>query len=136
MWPFHTGHSDAHIQAPTAGSVTLAGVLLKTGTYGLLRVSLPMLPEGSHHWAWFIGLMACAAILYGSVVAFWQPDLKKMLAYSSVGHMGFAMLGIAAGTVWALNGAMVLAFATASSPALLFLVVGMIYDRAHTANGA
>jgi NADH-quinone oxidoreductase subunit M len=132
VWPFHTGHSDAHIQAPTAGSVTLAGVLLKTGTYGLLRVSLPMLPEGSHHWAWFVGLMACGAIIYGSIVAFWQPDLKKMLAYSSVGHMGFAMLGIAAGTVWALNGAMVLAFAHGVITGLLFLVVGMIYDRAHT----
>jgi NADH-quinone oxidoreductase subunit M len=132
VWPFHTGHSDAHIQAPTAGSVTLAGVLLKTGTYGLMRVSLPMLPEGSHHWAFFIGAMACAAILYGSVVAFWQPDLKKMLAYSSVGHMGFAMLGIAAGTVWSLNGAMVLAFAHGVITGLLFLVVGMIYDRAHT----
>lgn len=132
VWPFHTGHSDAHIQAPTAGSVTLAGVLLKTGTYGLLRVSLPMLPEGSHYWAWFIGFMACAAILYGSVVAFWQPDLKKMLAYSSVGHMGFAMLGIASGTVWGLNGAMVLAFAHGVITGLLFLVVGMIYDRAHT----
>jgi NADH-quinone oxidoreductase subunit M len=132
VWPFHTGHSDAHIQAPTAGSVTLAGVLLKTGTYGLMRVSLPMLPEGSHHWAWFIGAMACGAILYGSVVSFWQPDLKKMLAYSSVGHMGFAMLGIAAGTVWALNGAMVLAFAHGVITGLLFLVVGMIYDRAHT----
>jgi NADH-quinone oxidoreductase subunit M len=132
VWPFHTGHSDAHIQAPTAGSVTLAGVLLKTGTYGLLRVSLPMLPEGAHHWAWFVGTMACAAIIYGSVVAFWQPDLKKMLAYSSVGHMGFAMLGIAAGTVWAINGAMVLAFAHGVITGLLFLVVGMIYDRAHT----
>jgi NADH-quinone oxidoreductase subunit M len=132
VWPFHTGHSDAHIQAPTAGSVTLAGVLLKTGTYGLMRVSLPMLPEGSHHWAFFIAAMACGAIIYGSVVACWQPDLKKMLAYSSVGHMGFAMLGIAAGTVWALNGAMVLAFAHGVITGLLFLVVGMIYDRAHT----
>ncbi len=132
VWPFHTGHSDAHIQAPTAGSVTLAGVLLKTGTYGMLRVALPMLPQGAQHWAWFVGLMACAAILYGSVVSFWQPDLKKMLAYSSVGHMGFAMLGIASGTVWGLDGAMVLAFAHGLITGLLFLVVGMIYDRAHT----
>ncbi len=132
VWPFHTGHSDAHIQAPTAGSVTLAGVLLKTGTYGMLRVALPMLPEGAAKWALFVGTMACAAILYGSVVAFWQPDLKKMLAYSSVGHMGFAMLGIAAGTPEALDGAMVLAFVHGVITGLLFLVVGMIYDRAHS----
>ncbi len=132
VWPFHTGHSDAHIQAPTAGSVTLAGVLLKTGTYGLIRVSLPMLPEAAHAWGPFVGAMACAAILYGSVVAFWQPDLKKMLAYSSVGHMGFAMLGIAAATQEGLDGAMVLAFAHGVITGLLFLVVGMIYDRAHT----
>jgi NADH-quinone oxidoreductase subunit M len=132
VWPFHTGHSDAHIQAPTAGSVTLAGVLLKTGTYGMVRVALPMLPEGAAGWAFFVAAMACAAILYGSVVAFWQPDLKKMLAYSSVGHMGFAMLGIASGTQEGLNGAVVLSFAHGVITGLLFLVVGMIYDRAHT----
>lgn len=132
VWPFHTGHSDAHIQAPTAGSVTLAGVLLKTGTYGMIRVALPMLPDAAQRWAPFIGFMACAAILYGSIVAFWQPDLKKMLAYSSVGHMGFAMLGIASGTLYGLNGAMVLAFAHGVITGLLFLVVGMIYDRAHS----
>ena len=132
VWPFHTGHSDAHIQAPTAGSVTLAGVLLKTGTYGMLRVALPMLPQAAHKWAYFVAIMACCAIVYGSVVAFWQPDLKKMLAYSSVGHMGFAMLGISTFTVAGLNGAMVLAFAHGVITGLLFLVVGMIYDRAHT----
>jgi NADH-quinone oxidoreductase subunit M len=132
VWPFHTGHSDAHIQAPTAGSVTLAGVLLKTGTYGLMRVSLPMLPDAAHEWSYFVAFMACCAILYGSVVAFWQPDLKKMLAYSSVGHMGFAMLGIASETQAGLDGAMVLAFAHGVITGLLFLVVGMIYDRAHT----
>ena len=132
VWPFHTGHSDAHIQAPTAGSVTLAGVLLKTGTYGMVRVALPMLPDGADAWALFVGAMACAAILYGSIVAFWQPDLKKMLAYSSVGHMGFSMLGIASQTQEGLNGAVVLAFAHGVITGLLFLVVGMIYDRAHT----
>jgi NADH-quinone oxidoreductase subunit M len=132
VWPFHTGHSDAHIQAPTAGSVTLAGVLLKTGTYGMMRVALPMLPYAAKHWAWFVGAMACCAIIYGSVVAFWQPDLKKMLAYSSVGHMGYAMLGIAALTSSGLNGAQVLAFAHGVVTGLLFLVVGMIYDRAHS----
>jgi len=132
VFPFHTGHSDAHIQAPTAGSVTLAGVLLKTGTYGMVRVALPMLPDAAAEWSLFVGAMACAAILYGSVVSFWQPDLKKMLAYSSVGHMGFAMLGIAAATHEGLNGAVVLAFAHGVITGLLFLVVGMIYDRAHT----
>ncbi len=132
VWPFHTGHSDAHIQAPTAGSVLLAGVLLKTGVYGLFRVSLPIMEQAAEAWAPFIGFMACAAIIYGSVVAFWQPDLKKMLAYSSVGHMGFAMMGVASGTQAGLNGAMFLAFAHGAVTGMLFLVVGMIYDRAHT----
>ena len=98
VFPFHTWLPDAHVEAPTAGSVLLAGVLLKMGTYGFVRVSLPMLPDAAQTWAWFIAALAAISIVYGAAVAFAQTDLKKLVAYSSVSHMGFVMLGIASMT--------------------------------------
>ena len=132
MWPLHTWLPDAHVEAPTAASALLAGVLLKMGTYGFLRVSLPMLPEAFDSWRWFLAILAVISILYGAIVAFAQTDLKKLVAYSSVSHMGFAMLGIAAGTAMGINGAMAVNFSHGIITGLLFFLVGMIYERAHT----
>ena len=97
VWPLHTWLPDAHVEAPTAASAILAGTLLKMGTYGFLRVSLPILPAGFLAWQWFLAVLAMISIVYGAAVAFAQTDIKKLVAYSSVSHMGFAMLGIAVG---------------------------------------
>lgn len=132
MWPLHTWLPDAHVEAPTAASALLAGVLLKMGTYGFLRVSLPILPEAYDSWRWFLAVLAVISILYGAIVAFAQTDLKKLVAYSSVSHMGFAMLGISAGTALGLNGAMAVNFSHGLVTGLLFFLVGMVYERAHT----
>jgi NADH-quinone oxidoreductase subunit M len=132
IWPLHTWLPDAHVEAPTAASAILAGVLLKMGTYGFMRVSLPMLPHAFHEWQWFLALLACISIVYGAAVAFAQTDVKKLVAYSSISHMGFAMLGIAAGTTVALNGAMAVAFSHGLISGMMFLMVGQVYDRAHT----
>ncbi len=132
VWPLHTWLPDAHVEAPTAASVLLAGVLLKMGTYGFLRVSLPMLPEAAEQWSWFIALLATISIIYGAAVAFAQPDLKKLVAYSSVSHMGFVMLGIAAGNATGINGAIAVMFSHGLLTGLLFLLVGMVYERTHT----
>ncbi|MBA4370575.1 MAG: hypothetical protein C0418_03230 [Coriobacteriaceae bacterium] len=132
IWPLHTWLPDAHVEAPTAASVLLAGVLLKMGTYGFLRVSLPILPQASASWAWFIALLATISIVYGAAVAFAQTDLKKLVAYSSVSHMGFVMLGIASMTAEGINGAIAVMFSHGLVTGLLFLLVGMVYERAHT----
>lgn len=132
MFPLHTWLPDAHVEAPTAGSVLLAGIMLKMGTYGFMRVSLPMLPEAFASWQWFMAIMAVISIVYGAAVAFAQTDLKKLVAYSSVSHMGFAMLGIASGTVAGLNGAMAVNISHGLITGMLFLMVGMVYERAHT----
>ncbi len=132
IFPFHTWLPDAHVEAPTAGSVLLAGILLKMGTYGFVRVSLPMLPEAAETWAWFVALLGVISIIYGAAVAFAQTDLKKLVAYSSVSHMGFVMLGIAAGTPEGLNGAVAIMFAHGVITGMLFLLVGMVYERTHT----
>ena len=132
MWPLHTWLPDAHVEAPTAASALLAGVLLKMGTYGFLRVSLPILPEAFASWRWFLAVLAMISILYGAIVAFAQTDLKKLVAYSSVSHMGFAMLGIAAGTALGINAAMAVNFSHGLTTGLLFFLVGMIYERSHT----
>jgi NADH-quinone oxidoreductase subunit M len=132
VFPLHTWLPDAHVEAPTAGSVLLAGVMLKMGTYGFMRVSLPILPDAFASWQWFIGLIAAISIVYGAAVAFAQADVKKLVAYSSVSHMGFAMLGIASGTVAGLNGAMAVNISHGLTTGMLFLMVGMVYDRAHT----
>ncbi|MBI5230742.1 MAG: NADH-quinone oxidoreductase subunit M [Coriobacteriales bacterium] len=132
VWPLHTWLPDAHVEAPTAASVLLAGILLKMGTYGFLRVSLPILPEAWKSWSWFIALLAVISIVYGAAVAFAQTDLKKLVAYSSVSHMGFAMLGIAAGTAVGLDGAQAVNISHGFLSAMLFLCVGIVYERAHT----
>jgi len=132
IWPLHTWLPDAHVEAPTAASVLLAGILLKMGTYGFIRVSLPILPHAAKSWSWFIGLLAAVSIVYGAAVAFAQTDLKKLVAYSSVSHMGFVMLGIASGTVAGLDGAMAVNFSHGIVTGMLFLLVGMLYERTHT----
>jgi NADH-quinone oxidoreductase subunit M len=132
IFPLHTWLPDAHVEAPTAGSVLLAGVLLKMGTYGFIRVSLPMLPDAAIAWAGFIAALAAISIVYGAAVAFAQKDLKKLVAYSSVSHMGFVMLGIAALTAAGLNGAVVVMFSHGVVTGMLFMLVGMIYERTHT----
>ncbi len=132
VFPFHTWLPDAHVEAPTAGSVLLAGILLKMGTYGFVRVSLPLLPEAAATWAWFVALLGVISIVYGAAVAFAQTDLKKLVAYSSVSHMGFVMLGIASATPEGLNGAVAIMFAHGVITGMLFLLVGMVYERTHT----
>ena len=132
IWPLHTWLPDAHVEAPTAGSVLLAGVLLKMGTYGFVRISLPMLPDAAASWSWFIALLAAISIVYGAAVAFAQTDLKKLVAYSSVSHMGFVMLGIAAGNAAGINGAVIVMIAHGLITGMMFLLVGMVYERTHT----
>lgn len=132
MWPVHTWLPDAHVQAPTAGSVILAGVLLKMGAYGFLRFSLPMLPEASHYFAEFIFTLSVIAVVYTSLVALVQEDMKKLIAYSSVAHMGFVTLGIFALNKQGIEGAIVQMISHGLVSGALFLCVGMLYDRLHT----
>jgi NADH-quinone oxidoreductase subunit M len=132
LFPFHTWLPDAHTEAPTAGSVDLAGVLLKTGAYGLIRVCLPLFPDASHRAAPYIAVLAIISIIYGALVALVQPNLKRLVAYSSVSHMGFVVLGIFAFTNIALQGAVFLMIAHGISTGALFLLVGMLYERRHT----
>jgi NADH-quinone oxidoreductase subunit M len=132
IFPLHTWLPDAHVEAPTAASVLLAGILLKMGTYGFIRIALPILPHAANQWAPFITALAAISIVYGAALAFAQTDLKKLVAYSSVSHMGFVMLGIASGTVEGLNGAIAVMFSHGVVTGLLFLIVGMVYERTHT----
>jgi NADH-quinone oxidoreductase subunit M len=132
IWPLHTWLPDAHVEAPTAASVLLAGIMLKMGTYGFIRVSLPMLPEAARAWSPFIAILAVISIIYGAAVAFAQTDLKKLVAYSSVSHMGFVMLGIAALNAQGLDGAVAVMFSHGVVTGMLFLIVGMVYERTHT----
>ncbi len=131
-FPFHTWLPDAHVEAPTAISVILAGVLLKMGTYGLLRINYGILPEASADLAYlFLGVLGAVNIVYGALCAMAQTDLKKLVAYSSVSHMGYVMLGMAALTPEGINGAVLQMFNHGTVTAMLFLLVGVIYDRAH-----
>jgi NADH-quinone oxidoreductase subunit M len=132
LFPFHTWLPDAHVEAPTAGSVLLAGVLLKMGTYGLVRFSLPLFPDQSQLLAPLISLLAVAGIIYGALVAMVQPDLKKLIAYSSVSHLGFIVLGIFSFTTQGMEGAIYQMLNHGVSTGALFLLVGVIYDRRHT----
>jgi NADH-quinone oxidoreductase subunit M len=131
-FPFHTWLPDAHVEAPTAISVILAGVLLKMGTYGILRVNFAILPEASHQLAWlFLGVVGTVNIVYGAMCAMAQTDFKKLIAYSSISHMGYVMLGIASFTAAGINGAVLQMFNHGTVTAMLFILVGVIYDRAH-----
>lgn len=130
-FPFHTWLPDAHVEAPTAVSVILAGVLLKMGTYGILRIMYPILPDTTVSFAWFIALIGVVNIIYGAFCAMAQKDLKKLVAYSSISHMGYVMLGMAAFTDAGITGAVFQMFNHGTITAMLFLLVGVIYDRAH-----
>jgi NADH-quinone oxidoreductase subunit M len=131
-FPFHTWLPDAHVEAPTAISVILAGVLLKMGTYGILRVNYPMMPVATADMAyWLLGALGAWNIIYGALCAMAQTDLKKLVAYSSVSHMGYVMLGMASFTTQGINGAVLQMFNHGTITAMLFLLVGVIYDRAH-----
>jgi NADH-quinone oxidoreductase subunit M len=132
MWPVHTWSPDAHVQAPTAGSVILAGVLLKMGGYGFLRFSLPMFPVASANFAGLIFWMSAIAIVYTSLVALAQSDMKKLIAYSSVAHMGYVTMGIFAANQQGVDGAIFQMLSHGFVAGALFLIVGVIYDRMHT----
>jgi NADH-quinone oxidoreductase subunit M len=132
MWPVHTWLPDAHVQAPTAGSVILAGVLLKLGGYGFIRFSLPMFPEGSLYFVPFMFVLSGIAVVYTSLVALVQRDMKKLIAYSSVAHMAFVTFGLFAMNRQGIEGAMVVMLSHGLVSGALFLVVGVIYDRLHT----
>jgi NADH-quinone oxidoreductase subunit M len=132
LFPLHTWLPDAHVEAPTAGSVILAGVLLKMGTYGMIRFCLPLFPEASHRAAPYVAVLAIIGIIYGALVALVQPNLKKLVAYSSVSHLGFVVLGIFAFENISMQGAVYQMLAHGISTGALFLLVGMLYDRRHT----
>ena len=132
MWPFHTWLPDAHVEAPTAGSVLLAGVLLKLGGYGFLRFSLPMLPEASAYFAPFIFSLSIVAIVYTSLVALMQSDMKKLIAYSSVAHMGIVTIGLFTPNALGIEGGIVTMLSHGFVSAALFMVVGVVYDRIHS----
>jgi NADH-quinone oxidoreductase subunit M len=132
MWPVHTWLPDAHVEAPTAGSVVLAAILLKMGGYGFLRFSLPMFPLASHDFAPLVFSMSAIAIVYTSLVALMQEDIKKLIAYSSVAHMGFVTMGIFAGTTQGVAGGVFQMVSHGIVSGALFLCVGVVYDRLHT----
>jgi NADH-quinone oxidoreductase subunit M len=132
MWPVHTWLPDAHVQAPTAGSVILAGILLKLGGYGFLRFSLPMFPLASEYFAPFVFSLSVIAIIYTSLVAMMQEDIKKLIAYSSVAHMGYVTMGIFAANVQGVQGAIFQMLSHGIVSGALFLCVGVVYDRMHT----
>ncbi len=132
MFPFHTWLPDAHVEAPTPISVILAGVLLKMGTYGILRISYPVFPEITKQLMWYIALFGAINIIYGALCAMAQKDFKKLIAYSSVSHMGYVLLGMASLSSVGITGAIFQMFNHGTITAMLFLIVGVIYDRAHT----
>ncbi len=132
MWPFHTWLPDAHVEAPTAGSVILAGVLLKMGTYGFMRFCMPFFPQAVHKYTYPILVLAVISIIYGALVALVQDDMKKLVAYTSVSHLGLVMLGMFALTLQGVSGGLLQMINHGISTGALFLLVGMAYDRRHT----
>jgi NADH-quinone oxidoreductase subunit M len=132
LFPFHTWLPDAHVEAPTAGSVLLAGVLLKMGTYGMLRFNLGLFPEQSRVNAWWVMTLALIGIIYGALVALVQPNMKKLIAYSSISHLGFVVLGIFSFTQAGLDGATFVMLAHGISTGALFMLAGILYERRHT----
>ena len=132
VFPFHTWLPDAHVEAPTPGSVILAGVLLKMGTYGFLRFAIPIFPEAAEYWSWIFLLIGVVGIIYGALVAMVQPDMKKLVAYSSVSHMGYVMIGMFAMNHHGVTGAVYQMLNHGISTGALFLLVGMVYERTHS----
>jgi len=132
LFPFHTWLPDAHTEAPTAGSVILAAILLKMGTYGLMRFNFSLFPDQSHEFAYIFIILAIIGIIYGALVAMVQPDIKRLVAYSSVAHMGFVILGMFSFTEWGMQGALYQMLNHGVSTGALFLLVGFIYERRHT----
>ncbi len=132
VFPFHTWLPDAHVEAPTPVSVILAGVLLKMGTYGLFRVCVPFFPQALMTFAWLLGVLGAVNLIYGACAAFAQTDFKKMIAYSSVSHMGFVLLGVAAMNSAGFNGSILEMFNHGIITGAMFLLVGVVYERAHT----
>jgi NADH-quinone oxidoreductase subunit M len=132
MFPFHTWLPDAHVEAPTPGSVILAGVMLKMGTYGFMRFAIPLFPEAVQYWSWLFMFLAVFGIIYGALVAMVQPDIKKLVAYSSVSHMGYVMLGLFAFNTYGTTGGLFQMLNHGISTGALFLLVGMIYERTHS----
>jgi len=132
VFPVHTWLPDAHVEAPTAGSVILAGVMLKMGTYGFVRWVIPLFPEASQYWAWLFMTIGVIGIIYGAMMALIQTDIKKLVAYSSVSHMGYVLLGVFAFNEYGLTGALYQMLNHGVSTGALFLMVGMIYERTHT----
>jgi NADH-quinone oxidoreductase subunit M len=131
VFPFHTWLPHAHVQAPTAVSVILAGVLLKMGTYGFLRIAFPIFPQAAVHFSSIIAWLGLISVIYGAFCAMAQDDMKKLIAYSSVSHMGFVMLGLSAMTTQGMNGAVLQMFNHGTSTAMMFLLVGILYERSH-----
>jgi NADH-quinone oxidoreductase subunit M len=132
MWPLHSWLPDAHVEAPTAGSVILAGVLLKMGTYGFLRFTIPLFPDAAVKMAPYMALLATIGILYGAAVSYAQADIKKLVAYSSISHLGFVMLGMFALNAQGVSGAILQMINHGLSTGALFLLVGMVYEQTHT----
>lgn len=132
VFPFHTWLPDAHVEAPTPGSVILAGVMLKMGTYGFIRWTIPLFPEAAEYWSWLFVLVGTIGIVYGALVAMVQPDIKKLVAYSSVSHMGYILIGLFTLNEFGLSGGLYQMLNHGISTGALFLLVGMIYERTHS----